>query len=140
MLAVAWQDVRRNGRAAGVDGQTVADIEAYGVDRWLGELARDLKEGTYRPEAARHSRRENVRRIRVAIPRTGEPIAIAASRAFSIMVGRPFATAVRAERASSAIRLHQVHGHSRAGRLSRMDEPHDAIRLMPLESLAQEST
>ena len=51
--AVAWQDVRRNGGAPGVDGQTVADIEAYGVDRWLGELARDLKEGTYRPEAVR---------------------------------------------------------------------------------------
>ena len=53
VLAVAWQDVRRNGGAAGVDGQTVADIEAYGVDRWLGELARDLKEGTYRPNAVR---------------------------------------------------------------------------------------
>ena len=34
-------------------GQTVADIEAYGVDRWLGELARDLKEGTDRPDAVR---------------------------------------------------------------------------------------
>ena len=53
VLAVAWQEVRRNGGAAGVDGQTVADIEAYGVERWLGELARDLKEGTYRPEAVR---------------------------------------------------------------------------------------
>ena len=38
VLAVAWQEVRRNGGAAGVDGQTVADIEAYGVERWLGEL------------------------------------------------------------------------------------------------------
>ena len=37
----------------GVDGETVADIEAYDVDRWLGELARDLKEGTYRPKAVR---------------------------------------------------------------------------------------
>ena len=36
-----------------MDGQTVADIEAYGVDRWLGELARDLKAGTYRPDAVR---------------------------------------------------------------------------------------
>ena len=53
VLAVAWAEVRRNGGAAGVDGQTVADIEAYGVDRWLGELARDLKEGTYRPNAVR---------------------------------------------------------------------------------------
>ena len=53
VMVVAWQDVRRNGGAAGVDGQTVADIEANGVDRWLGELARDLKAGTYRPDAVR---------------------------------------------------------------------------------------
>ncbi len=53
VLAVAWQAVRRNGGAAGVDGETVGDIEALGVDRWLGALARDLKEGTYRPHAVR---------------------------------------------------------------------------------------
>ena len=53
VLAVAWQEVRRNGGAAGVDGQTVADIETHGVERWLGELARDLKAGTYRPDAVR---------------------------------------------------------------------------------------
>ena len=53
VMAVAWQDVRRNRGAAGVDGQSVADIEAYGVDRWLGELTRDLKAGTYRPDAVR---------------------------------------------------------------------------------------
>ena len=53
VLAVAWQAVRRNGGAAGVDGETVADIESFGVDRWLGALARDLKAGTYRPQAVR---------------------------------------------------------------------------------------
>ena len=53
VLAVAWQEVRRHGGAAGVDGETVADIESYGVDRWLGERARDLKDGTYRPKAVR---------------------------------------------------------------------------------------
>ena len=53
VLAVAWQAVRRNGGAAGVDGETVADIESFGVERWLGVLARDLKEGTYRPRAVR---------------------------------------------------------------------------------------
>ena len=51
VLAVAWQAVRRNGGSAGVDGETVADIESQGVDRWLGALARDLKAGTYRPRA-----------------------------------------------------------------------------------------
>ena len=53
VLAVAWQTVRRNGGAAGVDGETVADVESFGVDRWLGILARDLKAGTYRPRAVR---------------------------------------------------------------------------------------
>ena len=53
VLAVAWQAVRRNGGAAGVDGETVADIEAVGVEHWLGVLARDLKAGTYRPQAVR---------------------------------------------------------------------------------------
>ena len=47
------QEVRRNGGSAGVDGETIADIESSGVDGWLGELARDLKEGTYRPNAVR---------------------------------------------------------------------------------------
>ena len=53
VLAAAWQAVRRNGGAAGVDGETVADIESFGVERWLGALARDLKAGTYRPRAVR---------------------------------------------------------------------------------------
>jgi len=53
VLAAAWQAVRRNGGAAGVDGETVADVESFGVSRWLGELARDLKAGAYRPRAVR---------------------------------------------------------------------------------------
>ena len=53
VLIAAWQRIRRNGGAAGVAGETVADIETYGANRWLGELARDLKEGTYRPNAVR---------------------------------------------------------------------------------------
>ena len=53
VLDAAWQAVRRNGGAAGVDGETVQSIEERGVKRWLGELARDLKEGTYRPGAVR---------------------------------------------------------------------------------------
>ena len=53
VLAVAWGEVRGHGGAPGVDGETVADIEARGVERWLGGLARELKEGTYRPKAVR---------------------------------------------------------------------------------------
>ena len=52
-LQAAWHAVRRNGGAAGVDGETVERIEERGLERWLGELARDLKAGTYRPSAVR---------------------------------------------------------------------------------------
>ena len=41
---LAWGMVRRNGGAAGVDGVTVADVGAYGVER-LGELSRELRDG-----------------------------------------------------------------------------------------------
>ena len=53
VLLVAWQLVRRNGGAAGVDGETTAHVEAFGVERWLEELAQDLKAATYRPRALR---------------------------------------------------------------------------------------
>ena len=53
LLAEAWRRVRRNGGAAGVDGETFADIESYGVGRWLGELARELKDGAYAPKPVR---------------------------------------------------------------------------------------
>ena len=36
-----------------MDGQEFADVEAYGVERWLAELALELREETYRPEAIR---------------------------------------------------------------------------------------
>ena len=49
----AWQQVRRNGGSAGVDGETFRDIEAHGINRWLGKLAGDLREGTYKPRAVR---------------------------------------------------------------------------------------
>ena len=52
-LTEAWRRVRRNGGSAGVDGETFADVESYGVGRWLGELARDLKDGTYAPNPVR---------------------------------------------------------------------------------------
>ena len=52
-LAEAWRRVRRNGGAAGVDGETFAAIESYGVGRWLGELARELREGSYAPKPVR---------------------------------------------------------------------------------------
>src|SRR6266404_9950440 len=35
----AYQCCRANDGSAGVDGQTFEDIEAYGVVKWLGEVA-----------------------------------------------------------------------------------------------------
>ena len=53
VLAAAWQAVRRNGGACGVDGETFEHIKERGVNGWLGELARELREDTYRPRAVR---------------------------------------------------------------------------------------
>ena len=53
ILAHAYAQCRSNKGAPGVDGQDCADIEAYGVQRWLGELALGLREETYRPESIR---------------------------------------------------------------------------------------
>ncbi len=39
ILAHAYAQCRSNKGAPGVDGQDFADVEAYGVERWLGELA-----------------------------------------------------------------------------------------------------
>ncbi|MCA1700427.1 MAG: group II intron reverse transcriptase/maturase [Actinobacteria bacterium] len=59
----AWGLVRANRGAAGIDRQTIADVEEYGVDRLLDGLVADLKGGSYRPLAAR----------RVFIPKPGRP-------------------------------------------------------------------
>jgi len=44
---------RSNQGAPGTDGQDFADVEAYGVERWLGELALALRQETYRPDPIR---------------------------------------------------------------------------------------
>jgi group II intron reverse transcriptase/maturase len=43
--------VKRNKGAAGVDRQTLVDIEQYGVELFLEELQRELRAGEYRPKA-----------------------------------------------------------------------------------------
>ena len=53
ILAHAYAQCRSNKGAPGVDGQDFADIEAYGVQRWLGELALALREESYRPDPIR---------------------------------------------------------------------------------------
>jgi group II intron reverse transcriptase/maturase len=63
VLEHAWELVRANKGAAGIDRQTIADVERHGVSKLLDELAADLKDGDYRPLAAR----------RVFIPKPGSP-------------------------------------------------------------------
>jgi retron-type reverse transcriptase len=53
VLERAWELVRANRGAAGIDRQTIADVEQYGVSRLLDELAADLWEGRWRPLPAR---------------------------------------------------------------------------------------
>jgi hypothetical protein len=57
----AWEDVRRNGGAAGIDRVTITDVEEYGVSRLLDEVAAALREGRWRPLPSR----------RVFIPKPG---------------------------------------------------------------------
>ena len=49
VLRWAWERVKENGGAAGVDGQTIRDIEALGVESFLRQLRADLQSGDYRP-------------------------------------------------------------------------------------------
>ena len=49
VLAFAYTCCKANGGAAGVDGQKFEDIESYGVERWLDELAQELENQTYQP-------------------------------------------------------------------------------------------
>lgn len=63
VLERGWELVRANRGAAGIDRQTIADVEEYGVAKLLDELAADLKDGSYRPLPAR----------RVFIPKPGQP-------------------------------------------------------------------
>lgn len=53
VLTFAYRWCRTNGGAPGVDEQDFADIEACGLERWLGELAEELRSRTYRPQAVR---------------------------------------------------------------------------------------
>jgi RNA-directed DNA polymerase len=53
VLVEAWERVKANRGAAGVDRVTLAVVEDYGVDRMLRELRDDLRVGRYRPAPAR---------------------------------------------------------------------------------------
>ncbi len=53
VLLEAWRRVRQNRGAAGVDGQSIRDVEQQGVERFLEALGQELRAGTYRPRVVR---------------------------------------------------------------------------------------
>ena len=53
VLREAWNRVRANRGAAGIDGETLAAIEASGVNSFLEEIQQQLKDGKYRPSPVR---------------------------------------------------------------------------------------
>src|ERR1035437_4207431 len=73
VLTFAYECCKAKRGAAGVDDQTIEDIEAYGAERWLDELTQELKSRTYRPLPVR----------RVFIPKPGgqqRPLGVPAIR------------------------------------------------------------
>jgi RNA-directed DNA polymerase len=69
-LRAAWQKVKANGGAPGVDGQSVKRFAAQ-AERYLEELSRALKKGTYRPQPVR---RVEIPKERGKIRRLGIPV------------------------------------------------------------------
>ncbi len=53
VLKEAWRRVRRNNGAAGIDRQTLQDIETMGVQEFLLTCQEALKEGSYHPQPVR---------------------------------------------------------------------------------------
>jgi RNA-directed DNA polymerase len=84
VLQRAWQQVRENRGAAGVDRITIAQIEEDGVDAFLEELQDEFREERYRPQPAR----------RVYIPKPGRseqrPLGIPTVTSYNTVLQRAF--------------------------------------------------
>lgn len=73
VLREAYRRCRRNRGAAGIDGETFEQVEAYGVEVWLRNLQQELKDKTYSPQPL----------LRVWIPKSNggqRPLGIATLR------------------------------------------------------------
>ena len=62
ILLEAWERVKANDGAGGVDGVTIKAVKEQGVERLLGEIRAELEAGTYQVQAVR----------RVDIPKPGQ--------------------------------------------------------------------
>ena len=53
IIRESWQQVKRNGGSAGIDGKFVSDIVKYGEEQYLSELMEELRKRTYKPQAVK---------------------------------------------------------------------------------------
>jgi len=89
ILAWAYRCCRANDGEAGVEGQTFADIKAYGEERWLSELAQELRSKTYQPSAVRRVwiKKEDGKQRPLGIPTIRDRVV---QMAFVLVVGPIF--------------------------------------------------
>jgi RNA-directed DNA polymerase len=82
VLWKAWEQVRRNRGAAGVDGVTLVAVEEYGVEKLLNELQGNLRAGQYVPPPVlrRYIPKPDGRQRPLGIPTVKDRIAQAAAK------------------------------------------------------------
>ena len=82
VLGEAWRRVRANKGSAGVDRQAISDVEQYGVDRFLEELAGALKRQRYRPQVVlrRYIPKTDGRKRPLGIPTVRDRVAQMAAK------------------------------------------------------------
>jgi RNA-directed DNA polymerase len=82
ILWEAWQRVKRNRGSAGVDRETLAEIEQQGVEPLLRDLGAQLRDGRYRPQPVlrRYIPKADGRRRPLGIPTVRDRIAQMAAK------------------------------------------------------------
>jgi RNA-directed DNA polymerase len=82
VLLEAWKRVRRNQGAAGIDGQSISDVERYGVERFLEELGSALRAGKYRAQVVqrRYIPKADGRKRPLGIPTVRDRVAQMAAK------------------------------------------------------------
>ncbi len=82
VLQEAWNRVKRNRGVAGVDRQSLRDVEQYGVERFLEELGTALQAGKYRPQVVqrRYIPKADGRKRPLGIPTVRDRVAQMAAK------------------------------------------------------------